>query len=514
MPSSRRRSLVLRFGGLFIACLALLLATAFFAQRAALTSLSHDNADHLQAYAAYLQTQLNQLELLSAVACTNPSVIDLLLAPGPAVRERVNRGVESFSSATGAAMVYVVNAEGTVVAASDWREAWSRIGENLSTQPLWRIALSAPHRHLVAFGRTTSRLGYYSSSPVIHDGRRIGTVVVRQDIDRLVAAWPRARGQRLAVADEHGVVFLASDMQWLLHTMWPLSADARRALETTQQYGDSPLPPLPLRTVRAEGGDAAIVAIGSDTGYTGDEARYLLQMRRLEGTEWNVYALSSLNRLRQWSFIAVILVGALLAVVLLVGLSLYKRRQYLRQLVDNSIRDPLTRLFTRIYMRDAVAGLESLQDREHGIHLALVLFDLDQFKRVNDTYGHRVGDIVLRAVGRVILDEVRESDVPVRWGGEELAVFLTVRRIEEALQFAERVRDRVQGLRPVPRYKDLRVTVSAGVTVRHEGESLAAVMERADHRLYDAKHAGRNCVRFDTPPGARGSDTEHGRTLH
>jgi diguanylate cyclase (GGDEF)-like protein len=122
------------------------------------------------------------------------------------------------------------------------------------------------------------------------------------------------------------------------------------------------------------------------------------------------------------------------------------------------------------------------------------MIDIDRFKVLNDTYGHGVGDDVLRAVAGAIVTGVREEDVPARYGGEEFVVLLRNPRATIATEIGERVRMTVRSL-------DLRalgvpcVSVSVGVAVAtSEDEPIARLIERADRALYRAKRAGRDRV--------------------
>ena len=168
--------------------------------------------------------------------------------------------------------------------------------------------------------------------------------------------------------------------------------------------------------------------------------------------------------------------------------------QQRQEIYERSIRDPLTGLFTRVYMQDAVARLSNMQDRGSGGDVCLALLDIDHFKRVNDTWGHNQGDLVLRAVGRALLAEVRESDLAIRFGGEELAVFSVGLDARAIAALAERLRLSVAALRFAPPMADSRLTVSVGTALRRPGEALEELVERADHALYAAKEGGRNRV--------------------
>ncbi|MBF0626894.1 MAG: diguanylate cyclase [Magnetococcales bacterium] len=160
-----------------------------------------------------------------------------------------------------------------------------------------------------------------------------------------------------------------------------------------------------------------------------------------------------------------------------------------------STRDQLTGLYTRFYMRDAVARLCELHDRGHQAGLAVAVFDIDHFKRINDTYGHQEGDVVLRQVAGVLLENVRVEDVPVRMGGEEFVVFLIGSEQPGLIGIAERILDKVRALTFTGSLAGERITISCGISFRQVREPLDQVTERADMALYAAKHAGRDCIR-------------------
>ena len=135
--------------------------------------------------------------------------------------------------------------------------------------------------------------------------------------------------------------------------------------------------------------------------------------------------------------------------------------------------------------------------------LSCLLLDVDFFKNVNDTYGHQVGDLVLRDVAALIRAQMRGSDVLSRYGGEEFSALLSQAGEEEALEVAERIRDSIeQHLFCVDGHADFTVTISIGVTTFNPASNEEAVMRiegeylvgQADKALYEAKAKGRNCV--------------------
>ncbi|WP_407571017.1 diguanylate cyclase [Deinococcus altitudinis] len=122
---------------------------------------------------------------------------------------------------------------------------------------------------------------------------------------------------------------------------------------------------------------------------------------------------------------------------------------------------------------------------------SVVLLDIDHFKSVNDTFGHASGDTVLRAVAEVLQSFLRQRDLAGRWGGEEFVLVLPGVPLTQAGRIAERLRQRIESADVL---KDCRVTASFGVTCWQPGDSLEAVMGRADSAMYRAKHLGRNRV--------------------
>jgi len=168
-------------------------------------------------------------------------------------------------------------------------------------------------------------------------------------------------------------------------------------------------------------------------------------------------------------------------------------------------RDRLTGLFNRAaFDEDFAVALATAQ--ESGAPLALLLVDIDHFKAVNDTHGHRVGDTALAHVARVLDDHARKRDTLYRYGGEEFAILAPDCTPEAARALAEECRKAVQDEPCTDGEQTLELTVSVGIGWAHWPERPATaneLLEYADQRLYDAKHAGRNCWRID-PAAPRG----------
>lgn len=157
--------------------------------------------------------------------------------------------------------------------------------------------------------------------------------------------------------------------------------------------------------------------------------------------------------------------------------------------------DPLTGLANRRKFEEIYAHSIEWTDRHEGTHLALVLVDIDFFKKVNDTYGHEAGDAVLQAVARVLVKDRRAVDAVARLGGEEMALILPHTSADGAREVAERLRERIERTMVHTNVGQIQVTASFGVAVYgSRGGHADKVFERADKALYAAKHLGRNRV--------------------
>ena len=179
-----------------------------------------------------------------------------------------------------------------------------------------------------------------------------------------------------------------------------------------------------------------------------------------------------------------------------------------KKLREDLIHDDLTGLKTRQFLearaREILSEMSSSEERRREIYenIGFVFCDIDHFKSVNDTYGHDVGDLVLKAVAEVLANGVRESDVFSRWGGEEMVGIMLGANLVITHEKADLLRKKVADLK-FPDYPELKVTASFGVSsFSAEGEKPSAtelvnqLIRQADKALLLAKEEGRNKVRY------------------
>lgn len=162
-----------------------------------------------------------------------------------------------------------------------------------------------------------------------------------------------------------------------------------------------------------------------------------------------------------------------------------------------SIHDPLTNLYNRRYMEESFARELALAHRKNS-SLSVIMIDIDYFKKLNDSYGHKIGDLVLQKISLFLKNYFRDTDIICRFGGEEFIVILPETNIEVALEKAETLRKEAQKLNIQVTPKSLYLpSFSLGVAAFPEhGETLESLIRAVDIALYRAKEEGRNCVRM------------------
>ena len=159
-----------------------------------------------------------------------------------------------------------------------------------------------------------------------------------------------------------------------------------------------------------------------------------------------------------------------------------------------SITDGLTEVYLRRYFTDRLSE-EVERAKRHNLKFAILMLDLDHFKKCNDTYGHMVGDVVLKETASTIKENVREIDLVARYGGEEFSILLPDTDKENALQVAERIRKAIESKTIVAYDEALKETISIGISIYPiDSQKIVDLINKADKALYRSKQNGRNRV--------------------
>lgn len=302
----RWRSLVL---------LALLLAPLlwpvhFLAERYYREVLTEQNRQTLDLYVANLLGTLRRYEVLPQILGDLPGLRAALQAPeDPAVLDNANRLLARVKNQTGADVIYLMNTRGVTLAASNWDKPDSFVAGNFAFRPYFREALAGRLGRFFGLGTTSGKRGYYFAYPVREDDHNIGALVVKVDLDHTETLWGNTPEQ-LLVTDTNGVVILTSRPDWRFHASRPLDRTEQLAIAANQPYPTQAPPALEL-----------------------EPNAWLTQSRALEETGWTVSILAPRILLDRPVRSAVAVgAAALLAVLLLLGLLILRRRHYLERI--------------------------------------------------------------------------------------------------------------------------------------------------------------------------------------
>lgn len=439
-----------------------------------------------------LQLQLQHPLLVPEVLSTSKAVRVLLAQPSPIAARELSETLEETAKNIRMDVVYVMDLSGDCVAASNWRAQDSFVGKNYGFRPYFQQALAGQTGRYIAKGVTSFKVGYYLARPVTVDGSIRGVVVAKLSFDSLqsrIEDFWRDDRELDFVTDENGVVVVSPLNAFAFKPIQPIPEAARKAIEASRQYGHE-LPPISVTPGKALTQQLRFVEFTEIPDHSFLQKSYFLPDL---GLRLYVHLPAS----RYWKIVAefTAMFSLLALVVFLICVSLFQRWAYGTKLLETAIRDPLTGLNTRLYMDDWCEAAIRAHNRDARAGFGLAVFDLDWFKQINDVHGHLAGDEVLRRVGAIIRNAIRGEDLAVRFGGEELAVFVRCSDQAETVAFAERIRHSVEQSEFQSKSGRMPVTLSGGVAYHAAGETLDALFARADKKLYEAKELGRNRIR-------------------
>jgi polar amino acid transport system substrate-binding protein len=192
----------------------------------------------------------------------------------------------------------------------------------------------------------------------------------------------------------------------------------------------------------------------------------------------------------------------LAAVFIVMAFILYHNRKLARmnkqlkelqnKLLEQAHRDPMTNLYNRRYFHEVSSTILQIAQRENS-NISLIMIDIDNFKLINDTYGHAIGDEVIKKLAQLLQDNVRLSDVVCRFGGEEFVILLPDTDIKGAQKIASKIREVVEKNTLFIEKKSIKFTISLGVaSLLSHTDNIESILKRADKALYEAKESGKN----------------------
>ncbi|MFG0382791.1 ATP-binding protein [Pseudomonas sp. zbq_18] len=258
------------------------------AERRAWSQRSEEAAAQLELYAQSVHTLVERFRSVPALLAQDGAIRDLLNAPGdPLLRQAINRRLESLNGAAGSAVLYLLDSSGEAIAASNWREWSSFVGNNYAFRPYFQDALREDSGRYFAVGVTTGVPGYFLSHAVKDgNGQVLGVLVVKLELEELQREWV-GQTDVLLVSDRHGVVILSNRPAWRFRQLRPLAEAQRLELEQARKFARQNLQPLPSTTLRQ------ISALAEQRRVEGPDGRrdYLWQRRDLNDEGWTLHLL-------------------------------------------------------------------------------------------------------------------------------------------------------------------------------------------------------------------------------
>ncbi|MCP2075652.1 UNVERIFIED_ORG: two-component system C4-dicarboxylate transport sensor histidine kinase DctB [Pseudomonas lini] len=289
-------------------CLApLLWPLEHLAERYYRSELAGQNRQTLDLYVANLLGTLHRYEVLPQILGELPALRAALSTPDDGIIQgNANRLLKNISAQTGAEVMYLMDATGKTLAASNWDKHDSFVGRNFAFRPYYIEAMAGRLGRFFGLGTTSAKRGYFFAAAVRDREKVIGVLVVKVDLDHTESLWGKTPEQ-LLVTDHNGVVILTSRQEWRFRSTRPLSDDERKAISAVQPYPTRDPKPLNL-----------------------DANAWLTQTQSIEETGWSVSILAPRTLIdRPVRTVVAIGGAALLVLMLLLGLMMQRRRHYL-----------------------------------------------------------------------------------------------------------------------------------------------------------------------------------------
>ena len=395
--------------------------------------------------------------------------------------------LDSFALGSADGVVYVLDATGRTLATSNRGEPESFLGKSFARRPYFEEARDGRPGRFAGVGLVSHVPGYYASEPVRDaSGRVVAVAVVKQNLAVEQLGPPATDDSSIVAAD--GRVMVASRPGTTGRRLWPPLARTSRA----PTGGASEPPPVLDREVTG----TEWVSL--------DGQKHVAIRRPIPNSDWSLVSFKRERTQVANRLLGIVITLLLCAVVLTYFVAMQrqlsaesyitvKRREAegrAREMAKRADTDALTGVLNRMGFNDAMSR-ELGRARRYGQTLSVAIVDIDHFKKVNDEFGHPVGDQVLVRTAKLLSSCVRESDTVARWGGEEFALIAPMTTEEGAASLAEKLRSIMASTHLGPREP---ITASFGVAELTPDDTVETLLQRADEALYRAKQSGRNRV--------------------
>ena len=373
-------------------------------------TLSDNGERQLELHARTVESELSKYTYLPSLLELESSVSKLLADPNQETRKTVNDYLEGLNRRSRSRAIYVMDTTGRVLATSNWRDADSYQGEDLSFRAYFQNAVRGQPGRFYGIGSTNGEPGYYLAHGLEEHGKIIGVAVVKVRLEALEERWQRARLEAF-VSDENGIIILSSDPARRLKAVRPLSDDTKERLAHSLQYYWATLNELePLARERLnEGTEKLTFPANSEVVNDEREVSYLAQTRPLSDTPWNFTLLTPLNDLRRAAINQGILVAVAFGLVAFLLIAWNERRKVIatRLAAREALQEANSQLERRIAER--TADLRASNERLKG--------QIRERRQAEETLRHAQDELVqagkLAAIGQMSTSIAHELNQPL-----------------------------------------------------------------------------------------------------
>ncbi|MCF7534349.1 sensor histidine kinase [Pseudomonas petrae] len=341
--------------------------TYLYSEKNAIKALGENGQRQLELHARTVESEINKYNYLPSVLELESNVSDLLNNPSAELRAKVDDYLEGLNRRSRSRAIYVLDTTGRVLATSNWRDADSYLGEDLSFRAYYQDAIRGLPGRFYGIGSTTGEPGYYLAHGLEEKGKIIGVAVIKVRLEALEERWQRARLEAF-VSDENGIIILSSDPARRLKSVRPLTAEIKERLARSLQYYWWPLNELvPLeRESIADGVEKLTFPANTSVDHEHTVVSYLAQTRELADTPWHLTLLTPLEDLRREAANQGMLVAVACALVAFLLIAWNERRKVIstRLAAREALEQANNELERRI--TDRTADLRASNERLKG----------------------------------------------------------------------------------------------------------------------------------------------------
>jgi diguanylate cyclase (GGDEF)-like protein len=444
--------------------------------------------------ASHLARETSTLDGMVKALAGSPSVLPLLVVGGGQDDADAKSVLDLDVDASGAKVGYILDESGSIVASSNHSDATPSDAFRCSS--CFQKSIAGEPGYYFSFDPVNKERDYYASYPVRArgGGAIVGVAILKKSLDAFEADLAQFDRPYFLI-DPDGIVVLTNQQNMLFRNLWPLSAEKHLAL--VQQFGKLNDQPMLGRQIV----DATWIDVGGERNY--------VRRRDANHSQWSLVILKPTHEIFASRVLGIIvtLLVALMSLIYLFGKERWihdnvqmdkrlKLQELARDLRFQATTDPLTGLSNRLKFDQALAA-EISRSMRYETPFSLVLYDVDNFKTVNDVHGHQIGDKVLVQLSRFVPSMLRNTDLLARWGGEEFIILTPESDGDMAYQATEKLRTAIEQVE----FDGIgTITCSFGVAEYAYGDTAETLICRADDALYRAKLNGRNQVELASRP--------------